>query len=191
MASLFASQRLCNPAAVNCRDVKAVFHIAQRPLPPAASATCSSNSRDSRTAAGDRIAWGAAGCKQTVRGQSQVAYGASKTSLYTQLPDRLDEPTPGFDSIADALEDLAAGVLHRQSWFSYVCSSIHPLRGLLCMQSQSISTLLLHIAAVGGCSSTLCFLLLIPQQAQSHSVGTTTHSVSDSSCACAEVQACI
>lgn len=41
-----------------------------------------------------------------------VAAGSSKQSLYTQLPTRLDEPTPGFDSIASALEDLAAGAFH-------------------------------------------------------------------------------
>eukprot|EP00878_Enallax_costatus_P002527 GHUV01002709.1.p1 GENE.GHUV01002709.1~~GHUV01002709.1.p1 ORF type:complete len:519 (+),score=149.66 GHUV01002709.1:161-1717(+) len=44
-----------------------------------------------------------------VRGSSVVVAGASKESIYTQLPERLDEPTPGFDSIASALEDLAAG----------------------------------------------------------------------------------
>lgn len=37
------------------------------------------------------------------------AAGSSKDSIYTQLPERLDEPTPGFDSVAAALEDLAAG----------------------------------------------------------------------------------
>jgi hypothetical protein len=106
MASLFASQRTCAPSAVsNCREIKSVFHNLQRTLPPA---TISSSARESRTA-GDRIAWDAAGCTKTVRGQLQIAYGASKASLYTQLPDRLDEPTPGFDSIAEALEDLAAG----------------------------------------------------------------------------------
>lgn len=44
-----------------------------------------------------------------------VAAGGSKESLYTQLPDRLDEPTPGFNSIASALQDLAAGV------YMFVC----------------------------------------------------------------------
>lgn len=44
-----------------------------------------------------------------IRGQLQVAFGSSKASLYTQLPELLEEPTPGFDSIADALQDLAAG----------------------------------------------------------------------------------
>jgi hypothetical protein len=29
--------------------------------------------------------------------------------MYTQLPLRMDEPTPGFDSIPSALEALAAG----------------------------------------------------------------------------------
>lgn len=109
MASLFASQRTCAPSAVpNCRGIKSAFHIIQRTLPPAAAATISSSARESRTA-GDRIARDVAGCSRTVRRQLQVAHGASKASLYTQLPDRLDEPTPGFDSIAEALEDLAAG----------------------------------------------------------------------------------
>lgn len=109
MASLFALQRTCAPSGVsNCREVKSVFHIPQRTLPPAAAATISSSARESRTA-GDRIAWDVAGCTKNVRGQLHIAHGASKASLYTQLPDRWDEPTPGFDSIAEALEDLAAG----------------------------------------------------------------------------------
>ena len=106
MASLFASQRsLCNQFT-NCRDTKSAIHITQR-SPAAAAATCCCPRDSSR-----RTAPGSVGnVVQTaaVRGQLQVVQGASKSSLYTQLPDRLDEPTQGFDSIAAALEDLAAG----------------------------------------------------------------------------------
>lgn len=51
----------------------------------------------------------APGARPSLRRIGVIAAGSSKQSLYTQLPQRLDEPTPGFDSIADALEDLAAG----------------------------------------------------------------------------------
>eukprot|EP00775_Hariotina_reticulata_P009154 gene9154-9322_t len=44
-----------------------------------------------------------------IRGMKVIVAGSSKQSMYTVLPERLDEPTPGFDSIASALEDLAAG----------------------------------------------------------------------------------
>jgi hypothetical protein len=113
MAPAFlASQRACNPAAgVVGRGGKSVLHFAHpRPLPPAARGS-STTARDSRTAADSGIGWAGPGCVQAVRGALQIAHGVSKASLYTQLPDRLDEPTPGFDSIAHALEDLAAGVL--------------------------------------------------------------------------------
>ncbi|KAF6258072.1 3,4-dihydroxy-2-butanone 4-phosphate synthase-domain-containing protein [Scenedesmus sp. NREL 46B-D3] len=59
------------------------------------------------------LASGIAPCSSRPNNQTTrtlvVASGSSKQSLYTQLPTRLDEPTPGFDSIASALEDLAAG----------------------------------------------------------------------------------
>jgi 3,4-dihydroxy 2-butanone 4-phosphate synthase/GTP cyclohydrolase II len=38
-----------------------------------------------------------------------ISGGSAKQHLYTQLATSLDDPSPGFDSIASALEDLAAG----------------------------------------------------------------------------------
>jgi len=38
-----------------------------------------------------------------------IAAGSAKQHMYTQLAASLDAPSPGFDSIASALEDLAAG----------------------------------------------------------------------------------
>jgi len=107
MASLFASQRVSSQvASANCRESKCLFQIAQRPLPPVAATSCCP--QHGRKTAGLESTWGVAE-RTPVRGQLQIAFGTSKASLYTQLPERLDEPTPGFDSIADALQDLAAG----------------------------------------------------------------------------------
>jgi hypothetical protein len=62
------------------------------------------------------LAPGIAPCSNKLINQNSrtlvVAAGSSKQSLYTQLPTRLDEPTPGFDSIASALDDLAAGAFN-------------------------------------------------------------------------------
>ncbi|GBF88953.1 bifunctional riboflavin biosynthesis protein, chloroplastic [Raphidocelis subcapitata] len=43
------------------------------------------------------------------RRAAPLARGAAKQHLYTAAPGALDAPSPGFDSIAAALEDLAAG----------------------------------------------------------------------------------
>lgn len=110
MASLLASQRACSQlAGSNCREPKPVAHIQQRGLPQPVGAAPFCCPRDSRRSAGVGTVCDAKS-NTSVRGQLQIVQGASKASLYTQLPERLDEPTPGFDSIAAALEDLAAGV---------------------------------------------------------------------------------
>jgi hypothetical protein len=109
MASLLASQRACSQlAGANCREPRLFAQIQQRGLPQPVGAAPFCCPRDSRRSAGVDTVCDAKSIT-SVRGQLQIVQGASKASLYTQLPDRLDEPTPGFDSIAAALEDLAAG----------------------------------------------------------------------------------
>jgi hypothetical protein len=51
---------------------------------------------------------------EDTRAMKVIVAGSSKQSMYTLLPERLDDPTPGFDSIASALEDLAAGMCRIQ-----------------------------------------------------------------------------
>lgn len=74
-----------------------------------------------------------------IRGGTLLVAGASKDSLYTQLPERLDEPTPGFDSIASALEDLAAGECGYMYFFP---SSTHQQHAYNAQQRNPLSTVL-------------------------------------------------